>query len=141
MSNIVYSNRASAVLYNFLVSNKITKPFLLPANVCPVVPMTFMLAKIPFRFVDIDESHAIDKKKCIELFSTGVFGGIVFVHAYGHVFENTCFYSLIKNIDNDIIIVDDRCLCVPSFICDDENIDCHVAVLAFACKLLGSTSE
>lgn len=34
----VTSQRASAILYNYLSGNHFDKPFLLPANVCPVVP-------------------------------------------------------------------------------------------------------
>ncbi len=45
--------RASAILYNLLVSQKQTKPWLLPANICPIVPITFMKADVPFEFVDI----------------------------------------------------------------------------------------
>ena len=32
----VTSQRASAILYNYLSGNHFDKPFLLPANVCPV---------------------------------------------------------------------------------------------------------
>lgn len=34
---ITFANRASAVLYGFLKDRSFEKPFLLPANVCPVV--------------------------------------------------------------------------------------------------------
>ena len=53
----VTSQRASAILYNYLSGNHFDKPFLLPANVCPVVPLSFMKAGVGFEFIDIDESH------------------------------------------------------------------------------------
>ncbi len=111
----VYENRASAVLYYFLTSNIIEYPypFLLPANVCPVVPLTFLKAQIPFEFVDIDETHAMNKDICLEKLKNNNYGGVLFVHAYGKNFDNTEFYAQIKAIKKDILIIDDRCLCVP----------------------------
>lgn len=109
----VYENRASAILYYFLTSNIVKYPFLLPANVCPIVPLTFLKAEIPFEFVDIDETHAMDKKQCVEKLSKGNYGGILFVHAYGRNFDNLEFYAQIKAIRDDIYIIDDRCLCIP----------------------------
>ena len=49
----VTSQRASAILYNYLSGNHFDKPFLLPANVCPVVPLSFMKAGVGFEFIDI----------------------------------------------------------------------------------------
>lgn len=51
---IKIEQRASVVLYRFLVANCKDFHFLLPANVCPVVPLTFLKAKVDFSFVDID---------------------------------------------------------------------------------------
>ena len=56
----VFENRASTVLCNFLKSNHFDKPFLLPANVCPVVPLSFMKAEVEFDFIDIDKTHAMN---------------------------------------------------------------------------------
>ena len=50
---IVFETRASAILYNLLLSLEDPRPFLLPANVCPIVPLTFRKAGRPFCFVDI----------------------------------------------------------------------------------------
>lgn len=61
----VTSQRASAILYNYLSGNHFDKPFLLPANVCPVVPLSFMKAGVGFEFIDIDESHAMSTEKCL----------------------------------------------------------------------------
>ena len=50
---IAFEARASTVLYNLLRSRRDRRPFLLPANVCPIVPLTFRRAGHAFRLVDI----------------------------------------------------------------------------------------
>ena len=110
---IYLANRASAVLCNFLNSIEITKPFLLPSNVCPVVPLSFLKAGIEFEFVDIDSTHAMSKDICISKLKTGRYAGLLFVHAYGKEFYNNDFYATVKNIDKNLLIIDDRCLCWP----------------------------
>ena len=67
----VTSQRASAILYNYLSGNHFDKPFLLPANVCPVVPLSFMKAGVGFEFIDIDESHAMSTEKCLTAIEAG----------------------------------------------------------------------
>ena len=109
----VFENRASAVLYYFLTSNTVEYPFLLPANVCPIVPLTFLKAGVSFEFVDIDETHAMDKKQCLAKLNKGNYSGVLFVHAYGNNFDNSEFYAQIKAVKSSIYIIDDRCLCIP----------------------------
>lgn len=109
----IFANRASALLYGYLNSNKFQKPFLLPSNVCPVVPLSFLKAGVDFEFVDIDESHAMNKTLCLDKVSTGNYAGILFVHAYGRDYDVTEFYKNIKSCDSEICIIDDRCLCIP----------------------------
>jgi len=110
---IITANRASAILYTFLRNKSFERPFLLPANVCPVVPLTFLKAKTDFEFIDIDETHAMSKRQAKEKIISGGYSGIVFVHAYGKLFNNTSFYQELKEISPEICIIDDRCLCQP----------------------------
>ena len=110
---ITTANRASAVLCNFLRVRKFESPFLLPANVCPVVPLSFMKAGVEFDFVDIDETHAMSKGLAMEKINSGKYVGLVFVHAYGRQFDNTFFYKEIKQTTPDFCIIDDQCLCMP----------------------------
>lgn len=109
----IFANRASALLYGFLINHKFQKPFLLPANVCPVVPLSFLKAGVDFEFVDIDESHAMNQYICLNKISTGNYAGVLFVHAYGRDYDVTDFYKNIKSYDSEICIIDDRCLCIP----------------------------
>lgn len=67
----VTSQRASAILYNYLSGNHFDKPFLLPANVCPVVPLSFMKAGVGFEFIDIDESHAMSTEEMFDSYRGG----------------------------------------------------------------------
>ena len=110
---ITFANRASAVLFGFLRSRSFNKPFLLPANVCPVVPLTMMKAGIDFEFVDIDERHTMSENLALDRVSKGSYSGLLFVHSYGHCFDNTAFYAELKIINPSLCIIDDRCLCKP----------------------------
>ena len=109
----VFENRGAAVLYYFLKGNNSGRPFLLPANVCPIVPLTFFKAGVPFEFVDIDETHAMCRSQCIDRISHKKYGGILFVHAYGRIFDNGAFYRQFKTFDPSLLIIDDKCLCRP----------------------------
>ena len=110
---ITTANRASAVLFHFLRKGKFEKPFLLPANVCPVVPLSFMKAGVDFEFVDIDDTHAMSKGLSMEKFKSGKYSGLLFVHAYGRQFDNSSFYEDIKQYNPNFCIIDDQCLCLP----------------------------
>ena len=110
---ITTANRASAVLCNFLRNGKFDRPFLLPANVCPVVPLSFLKAGVDFEFIYIDETHDMSKCLAMEKFNSGKYAGLLFVHAYGKLFDNTFFYKDIKQNDPQFCIIDDRCLCLP----------------------------
>jgi len=110
---VVFSNRASSVLYNFLKTNGFRNRFLLPANVCPVVPLTMMKAGVDFEFVDIDDRHTMCEDLALQKMQNGNYAGILFVHSYGKIFNNSGFYKKIKAISPDLCIIDDRCLCRP----------------------------
>lgn len=110
---ITFANRASAVLYGFLKSKLFNGPFLIPANVCPVVPLTMMKAGVDFEFVDTDERHTMSESMALEKVSSGKYDGLLFVHSYGKRFDNDKFYSKLKQLHPDLCIIDDRCLCIP----------------------------
>ena len=109
----VFENRASTVLCNFLKSNHFDKPFLLPANVCPVVPLSFMKAEVEFDFIDIDKTHAMNMRECLRRIKNGSYSGVLFVNAYGKAFNNEQFYAELKSVDSAFCIIDDKCLCIP----------------------------
>lgn len=115
---LVFEQRASTILYNFLVSNHFKGKFLLPANICPIVPLCFLKAGVGFDLVDIDPSTlSLDFVLAASKIQTNpdAFSGLVFVHTYGDPtsFENE-FQKIKKNFPG-LVIIDDCCLCIPDF--------------------------
>lgn len=115
---IIYENRASAILFNTLLSHNDDRPYLVPANVCPIVCLTFMAAGKRFEFVDISsETLCMDEQKVCELLSRKGrrYAGVLYVRTYGVERTVEPFFQSLKKIDSELLIVDDRCLCVPDF--------------------------
>lgn len=120
--------RASAILYNLLVSQKQQKPWLLPANICPIVPITFMKARVPFEFVDISpESLHMDLGQAEARITKREIGGLLYAHTYGEESTPDDFFARAKSLDPEMMIVDDRCLCIPSF---DKNSSADVVLFS-----------
>ncbi len=112
----IQAPRASAILYNLLVSQKQAKPWLLPANICPIVPITFMKAKTPFEFVDISpENFHIDLNQTEARIKKRGVGGLLYAHTYGEESTPEEFFVRVKSLNPELLIVDDRCLCIPKF--------------------------
>jgi hypothetical protein len=115
---IAFERRASTVMFNLLRSHGVEGPFLLPANVCPIVPMVFFKARRPFEFVDIAPGTlCMDHDAIIDRWSISKDrpAGLLYARTYGAVFETTDLFSAIKSRSPDALIVDDRCLCPPDF--------------------------
>lgn len=113
---IKVEKRASTVLYKFLISNCKGYHFILPANVCPVVPLTFIKANIDFIFVDIDTStHAGDMNLYISEVSKCENSkiGIMWVNSYGTRHNTLEFYQNIRKHGKNTMIIEDNCLCIP----------------------------
>ena len=119
---ILFNDRASNVLYDVL-SNTAQKKFLLPLNVCPIVPDTFLKAKKEFIFIDIDmDTLCMDtdliKSKLIE---DNTIDGLLFVHTFGIDLDMHSFFKEIKNIKENIFIIDDLCPSIQRFDYDIEK--------------------
>lgn len=113
---IVQAPRASAILYHILASQKERNPWLLPANICPIVPVTFLKARVPFEFVDISaETLHMDLGQAEARIKQRKFSGLLYAHTYGETSTPTDFFNGIKSLDPELLIVDDRCLCIPEF--------------------------
>lgn len=112
---ILTSKRASAVLYNYI--NKYNRgTYLLPANVCPIVPLVFKLAEIHFEFIDIQtDTLCIDESVTLELISKNIekYQGVVFVRSYGYLHNTDNFFEQLHLLNPNLKIIDDRCLCIP----------------------------
>lgn len=112
----ILAPRASAILYNVMASQKQVKPWLLPANICPIVPITFMKARVPFEFVDIfPETLHMDLDQAEARMKKRVFGGLLYAHTYGEESTPDDFFTRAKSLNPELLVVDDRCLCIPTF--------------------------
>jgi len=113
---IVQAPRACAILYHILASQKEGKPWLLPANICPIVPITFLKARLPFEFVDVSaETLHMDLGQAEDRIKQHKLGGLLYAHTYGEPSTPTDFFNEIKSLNPELLIVDDRCLCIPEF--------------------------
>jgi hypothetical protein len=112
---IVQAPRASAILYNLLKSQDNPKPWLLPANICPIVPITFSKAGIPIELVDISaETLHMDLKQAQGRLERGVYGGLLYAHTYGEPSTPNLFFQDVKSRHPELLLIDDRCLCQPN---------------------------
>jgi len=111
---IVQAPRASAILYNLLKSQENPNPWLLPANICPIVPITFFKAGVPFEFVDISaETLHMDLEQAKGQLKRGEYGGLLYAHTYGEPSTPVEFFQSIKSKYPGLLLIDDRCLCTP----------------------------
>jgi hypothetical protein len=118
----ILAARASTILYNLLVNRNDRRAFLLPANICPIVPITFFKAGIPVEFVDISaKTLHMDLGQAEERIRTGRYGGLLYAHTYGDPFTPQDFFRTVKQYDPGSLLIDDRCLCVPELMPDQTT--------------------
>jgi hypothetical protein len=114
----LYESRASTILFHLLRSAARGEPWLLPANVCPIVPLTFLAAGTPFELVDIDRrTLCIDGGELLRRLAARPAGyaGLLFVRTYGVDEDAEALLIAIKAAMPRLLLVDDRCLCRPDF--------------------------
>ena len=113
--------RANKVLFNFLVSNNVRGVALLPANICPDVVETVKATGMEVLFADIStDSYCLDVDSALSLCKDVQL--VLFVHTYGIEDSFDCVFRKLKGRNPKLIIVDDRCLCMPHTIefCDAD---------------------
>ncbi|WP_028544004.1 hypothetical protein [Paenibacillus taiwanensis] len=113
---MIFEPRASAIIYNLLNSYEGDKVFLVPANVCPIVLVTFLKAKKRFELIDIsnqtlcmDEEVVLSKLKD----NPNKYAGVFFVRTFGVSDSFEYFYEEIKRVNENFLIIDDQCLSAP----------------------------
>ena len=112
---IATANRACSLLYSYIKEHSSGK-WILPVNVCPDVPLTFCLAKVEFAFVDIDaDTLCLDFEQVEEILikEPDSYAGVLFVRTYGVLTDTSKKFRVLKAIKENLLIIDDRCLCVP----------------------------
>jgi dTDP-4-amino-4,6-dideoxygalactose transaminase len=120
---IAQAPRVSAIRYHVLKSRVDARPWLLPANICPIGPITFLKANVTFDLVDISaETLHMDLEQAEAKIRTRQFGGLLYAHTYGEASTPNDFFHQIKAEDESILIIDDRCLCIPEVNPQAENL-------------------
>lgn len=115
---ITYADRACGILYHFIKSRP-KGYYLLPANVCPVVPFTILKAGSYCDFVDISPvDYCIDQFECLNRIkqNKGKYVGVIFVHTYGLVFSVSNFAREVKLLNPRIAFIEDCCLSIPDIL-------------------------
>lgn len=114
--NIIIENRASTILYNTILSNNLNKGiFLLPANICPIVPATLFKAKTKFLFYDICLKNLLPNiNEIFPIINKGKnITAILYNHTFGIENNPEDKFEEIKSINKDIFIINDSCLLKP----------------------------
>jgi hypothetical protein len=113
---IAFGRRAAAVLHDILRARGDARPFLMPANACPILFQTFAEAKQPVELVDISEPWLeIDADACAERLRAvpNGFAGLLFIHPYGSERDATTLFAALKRLQPKLFVIDDKCLCRP----------------------------
>lgn len=108
--------RAASILFDVAASQE--KPqagALMPANVCPIVPLTMLKAGRRLEFVDIcTQSLAMNTEMALERIAAMPPGSLlIYVHTYGALQDVRSFFARAKDRCPDLLIVDDRCAARP----------------------------
>lgn len=112
----VVGRRASEVLFNLITAAPRPGCFLLPANICPIVPVALRKARRAYEFVDISpRSLCMDEEQLLTRWHADPerYAGVVQVRTYGVMHEMQEPFRQIKALSPDALLVDDRCLCPP----------------------------
>lgn len=119
---LLTANRAKKILYNFVKTNNISGKVLLPANICESVAKVLLYAGMDIHFVDIQVNNlCIDQSTVLQLAPSAAM--LLFVHTYGVEDDFYEFFAQVKEVNPNIIIVDDKCLCLPDLNVDETPAD------------------
>lgn len=121
---ILFAQRACTIIYNYLLSNDSGSGYwLIPINSCPVVPITFLTAGVPFKLVDIEqETYCMDRKWIMESIRDPECKGMIYIYSYGLEISMDSLFKRIKNERPDFRIIEDKCLGSPSFDESDASV-------------------
>ena len=124
---IIHVERASALIYALAKAGP-KGVWLLPANVCPAVPLALMQAKCPFVFVDIDpKTLCMDVKQATQTIGQSfAVAGLIYVRTYGYAPQAEMDLPALRAaLPLGAVLVDDQCLGTPNI--DLAELDPHGA--------------
>lgn len=116
---VVVEQRASSVIYNLVKTRIEDGKYLLPANICPIVPLTFFAAGKHFEFIDIDPQTLCLSHSAVEQQLANArerVSGVLFARTYGVHTNFEPMFARWKAIDPECLIIDDRCLCIADIV-------------------------
>ncbi len=123
---VVLEARACSVLRNLLLGAR-EGTFLLPANVCPVVPLTFQSLGRSFEFIDIDPEDLCMSRTAVQARLAGdgpAVAGVVYVRTYGYTADLSGPFAAWKRAHPGLLLIDDRCPGRPDVgDCDGQGAD------------------
>lgn len=111
----VIAYRANKILYNFFKSNGLRGRVILPANICNEVVELFRYMGNELCFVDIDRETLCLDWSLVRTIANQV-DAVLAVHAYGIEDRFDIEFSILRTINPKIVIVDDKCLCIPKLV-------------------------
>ena len=119
---LVTAYRANKILYNFIKVNNIKGKVILPANICTDVVNTLQYAGLELEFVDVQADNlCIDQDSVLSLAKEGAM--LLFVHTYGVETNFYDFFQKLRRVNDGIVIVDDKCLCMPDLHVEESPAD------------------
>ena len=133
---VIVEVRASTILYKLALSRpRSDGVYLVPANSCPVVPLSIIKADRDVEFIDIDKNSLVMDQSAIisrlnDITKPAV-AGVIFIRTYGAVDGYSTRFSEIRRISKNTIIIDDRCASVPELNSDNLN-DCLAHVYLYS---------
>lgn len=119
---LLTANRANKILYNFLKVNNISGNVLLPANICSDVVKTLQYAGLTTTFVDLQVDNLCINQEAVLAMAKEA-SMLLFVHTYGIEHDFYTFFEQVREQNPDIVIVDDKCLCLPDLDVKDSAAD------------------
>lgn len=113
--------RANRVLYNFLRSNE-CKTIIVPANICGGVVRLLQWMQCSIIYCDINPATlCMDEEVVLHVVDKA--DAILFVHTYGVEIDFAESFAKFRERNPKIIIIDDRCLCMPEVQIDESAAD------------------
>ena len=119
---LLTANRANKLLYNFLKVNNVSGNVLLPANICSDVVKTLQYAGLTTTFVDLQVDNLCINQEAVLAMAKEA-SMLLFVHTYGIEHDFYAFFEQVREQNPDIVIVDDKCLCLPDLDVKDSAAD------------------
>ena len=111
------STRASSILYSFLHSQTEEGIWIIPVNVCHLIPATLIKAEKPFEIIDVcKKTLDINEEFILEKISNNPkrYAGLLSVRSYGKETVNQVFFQQLKATAPHLKIIDDACLSFPN---------------------------